>query len=372
MKQFRGNIWAVHVLGWIVFFSLPALFIAGMSRNTGHVFHINQFSWLLFAVYIPVFYLHTFFLFPKLYFGKKYFLYFLSVALLGAAILFLKPYDRLAGFGKHSTTPHIETGDRLPPPNDKFEPVKPYRMDMPVKGMPHKKHDGPAVDIISIILFFLVVAVSITIIAIKRWRSAQELASTAEADKVKAELAILKAQIDPHFLFNTLNNIYSMAITGEEKTAESIMKLSNIMRYVIDESKKDFVSLRSETNFITDYVELQRLRLGSKVTLNFNVSGNLRDKQIAPLILITFIENVFKYGTSNREPSTITIELKSDATSISFFCRNKLFPIKQQLESTGIGIANTRKRLDYLYPGKYLLDIKEENGHHSVNLILQA
>ena len=234
------------------------------------------------------------------------------------------------------------------------------------------EHGFMKLDIVSIILFILIIALSITILVIERWRMAVARAAMAETDKANAELAILKAQINPHFLFNTLNNIYSQAVMHDEKTAESIMKLSNIMRYVTDDANEDFVSLVSETNFISDYIELQRLRLGSKVTLDFAINGNLADKLIAPLILITFIENVFKYGISNNEPSIISIDLRAYSDSIGFFCRNRLFPLKHQLESTGIGIINTKKRLEHLYPGKHSLTIKEEDGFYSVHLILQT
>jgi sensor histidine kinase YesM len=253
-------------------------------------------------------------------------------------------------------------------PGEKTKQISPAFSSIPDE----KGKNRPRFDIISNILFILVIAMSITIVMIKRWRLAVEQAVRAEADKTNAELAILKAQINPHFLFNTLNNIYSQAVMHDEKTPESIMKLSNIMRYVTDDANNDFVSLLSESNFISDYIELQRLRLGSKVTLDFAINGKLEDKFIAPLILITFIENVFKYGISNSEASAISIELRAYKDSIAFFSRNKLFPLKHQLESTGIGIINTKKRLDHLYPGKHSLTIKEEDGFFSVHLILQS
>ncbi|MEO7524328.1 MAG: histidine kinase, partial [Ferruginibacter sp.] len=178
---------------------------------------------------------------------------------------------------------------------------------------------SPKFDIVSIVLLLLLLALSITIAVIKRWRIAIEQVGRSEADRVSAELSLLKAQVNPHFLFNTLNNMYSLAVMKDEKTPESIMKLSNIMRYVTDEATENFVPLTNEANFISDYVELQRLRLGSKVKLDFAINGNLFDKVIAPLLLISFIENVFKYGISTNEPSTITIELRCYKDSIGFF-----------------------------------------------------
>ncbi len=299
--------------------------------------------------------------------------------ILAIGIFYLRPFDHLARWGKTQNHPPQMSNSFSGAADRAFLPAADNGSGQPNTVQPadfnKNKSRRPKVDIISVTLFFLVIALSITILIVKRWKLALEQAARAETDKVNAELSFLKAQIDPHFLFNTLNNIYSLAVMKDDNTAESIMKLSNIMRYVTDEAKDNFVSLRNETNFISNYIELQRLRLGSKVTLDFAVSGNLRDKLIAPLILITFIENVFKYGISNSEPSTIKIDLKADNNTINFFCRNKMYPLKQHTdltEGTGIGILNATKRLDYLYTGKYHLDIKKDDGYYSVNLILQT
>ncbi|MCK7555001.1 sensor histidine kinase [Chitinophaga sedimenti] len=207
----------------------------------------------------------------------------------------------------------------------------------------------------------------------KQWRMTEQRITRAEADKANAELSFLKAQINPHFLFNTLNNIYSLAISKNEYTADSIMKLSNIMRYVTDDATEDYVSLEDEVACIRDYIALQRLRLGGKVQLDFDVSGDLDHKEIAPLILMTFIENVFKYGISNHEPTNITIRIFAEQHTITFFSRNRIFRAAAVApERTGIGIANTRQRLEHLYQDRYLLNIREENDVYTVDLTLKV
>src|SRR4029078_3784733 len=138
---------------------------------------------------------------------------------------------------------------------------------------------------------------------------AVQQAARAEADKANAELSFLKAQVNSHFLFNTLNNIYSLAITKNENVADAVMKLSNIMRYVTDDANEDFVSLEKELDSISNYVSLQRLRLGNKATINFIIEGDIHDKQIAPLILMPFVENTFKHGISYASASTIDIKI---------------------------------------------------------------
>ena len=150
------------------------------------------------------------------------------------------------------------------------------------------------------------------------------------------------------------------------------MKLSNIMRYVSDDVLQDFVLLQHETDCIRDYIDLQRLRLGQKTKVELAVAGGPGQVQVAPLLLMTFVENAFKYGTSNHEDTLISIRLEADAHTIRFNCRNKVFATRKQAERTGIGIANTRQRLDHLYPGKYTLDIANSEGFFNVQLVLQV
>ena len=131
-----------------------------------------------------------------------------------------------------------------------------------------------------------------------------------EEDKLNTELSYLKAQINPHFLFNTLNSIYSLAITeNADQTSSAIVKLSGMMRYVISEANKDFVSLEKEVNYVKDYIEMQKLRLGNTVKIDPSVSGHYFIKKIAPLMLISFIENAFKHGVNAEAHSVILIEL---------------------------------------------------------------
>jgi two-component system LytT family sensor kinase len=190
----------------------------------------------------------------------------------------------------------------------------------------------------------MIITLSVAMDLTRRWRATMERASRAEADKANAELSFLKAQINPHFLFNTLNNIYSMAVTRNEHTPAMIMKLSNIMRYVTDDVNEDFVSLQSEVDCITDYIDLQKLRLGKKVTLDFSVAGDLDHKKISPLILMTFIENVFKYGTSNHEQSNLLIKLVVGEGPHRFSHAKSIVSFDRKIERTGIGIEQHTKK----------------------------
>ncbi|GGH17357.1 hypothetical protein GCM10007352_27430 [Mucilaginibacter phyllosphaerae] len=218
----------------------------------------------------------------------------------------------------------------------------------------------------------MVMTLSTAIKTLQQWRLTEQRAISAEAEKASAELSFLKAQINPHFLFNTLNNIYTLAVTNNANTAESIMKLSNIMRYVTDEVTLDYVSLQSEVDCIEDYIALQQLRLGDKTTVNFIIDGVIAQQKIAPLLLMTFVENVFKYGISKQYQSTLDISLMITTDTVTFLCSNPVFERKENLERTGIGIANTRQRLQHLYPGRHILNITNNNNLFTVLLTLHT
>ena len=209
-------------------------------------------------------------------------------------------------------------------------------------------------------------------VCIQKWRLTEQRALQAEAEKANAELSFLKAQVNPHFLFNTLNNIYSLAVSKSEHTADSIMKLSNIMRYITDEAREDKVSLQQELDCMRDYIDLQRLRLGKNAQVMFTATGTLERKKIPPLLLMTFVENAFKYGISNHEPSPIVIRVEVGEKELYFETINKLYEKKTQLERTGIGQKNALKRLQHMYPSKHTISIDTADGFYTVKLSLQA
>ncbi len=387
-----------HIAGWILFLSLPILFVGNQSGGSDFwsiLFSLNAL--LFFLTYVGIFYLNSYFLIPQLYAKRRWLLYGLSLLIILTGVWALRPYDRL--INKMSDRPAEEFNRRPPPerfqpPEKRFnEPDHREMNDLPsdLSGPrpesrspstePYRKppaHDGwrrqnaPFLDIISIFLFIIVLIFSLAVNFLSRLRVAEQRALQADADKANAELSFLKAQINPHFLFNTLNNIYSLAASKSEHTAESIMKLSNIMRYVTDDVAADLVPLANEVDFIKDYIDLQLLRLGKKMNVQFSVKGPTENKKIAPLVLVTFIENVFKYGISTHEKSDIIIEINVKEKELIFFSQNKLFSHPRNAERAGIGIANTRKRLEHLYPGGYLLDIDTQNEKFTVTLTLQA
>jgi len=194
-----------------------------------------------------------------------------------------------------------------------------------------------------------------------------------ETEKLTAELSSLKAQINPHFLFNTLNGIYGLALTNSNKTADSISKLASMMRYVLTETTDEKVPLANEIKYISDYVAFQKLRLTKKTKVNFAIEGAFLDQEISPILFISFIENAFKYGVSNEVESTIKIHLLIENSAISLTVKNEQLKKKNnnKEESCGIGLKNTKRRLDLIYENKYSLEMTNTDKAYQILLKIQ-
>jgi len=191
-----------------------------------------------------------------------------------------------------------------------------------------------------------------------------------EKEKLVAQISSLKSQINPHFLFNTLNNIYATAIDTSPRTADMVDKLSEMMRYTMKETQNDFVPLEEEINYLNNYIELQKLRLDSKIKFDYTIDGEFSELQIAPMLLIPFVENAFKHGVNSEQDSNIRINIKADESELHFLVANNKVNIQSGIKgnSSGLGIENTKHRLVLIYPSKHLLTIKETENDFTVSL----
>lgn len=200
-------------------------------------------------------------------------------------------------------------------------------------------------------IMFIPIPVFASLWLYEQWR----WLSMLKADKAKAELTLLKNQIDPHFFFNTLNNLYGLAVEKSDQAPAMILKLSDIMRYIIYEGKADFVSLKNEVDYLDDYIELHKIRYQRKVDISFR--KNLQHPhEIAPLLLIVPLENAFKHGVERQaEHAFINLELKTTPTTIFFSISNNYEP--ETPNRDGIGLTNLKKRLALIYPHQHQLEI---------------
>lgn len=202
------------------------------------------------------------------------------------------------------------------------------------------------------------------------WLDLQSTRKEIEKEKLTAELNFLKAQVNPHFLFNTLNNLYYLAYSKSENTTEVIEKLSGMMRYMIYDSNYPLVQLNKEIDYMQNYISLEKLRLNEKVKINFNIEGDTDSVRIAPLILITFLENAFKHGVSSTtNESWINASLNCQSGKLTFEVANKKAP-KTTEEKSGIGLQNVKRRLELSYPGQYILEVNDTPAEYRVRLAI--
>ncbi len=205
---------------------------------------------------------------------------------------------------------------------------------------------------------------------VKRWWLKQKESQQLTTAKASAELQLLKAQVHPHFLFNTLNNIYSFTLNASPKAPEMVKKLSGLLRYIIHECNQPAVPLEKELNMIKDYMGLEKVRYGEQMDMQVDIRGNYSNKMIAPLLLIPFVENSFKHGTSkmlSRPWVTLSIIVEDEMLYV-MLNNSKPEEYVSPAPNGGIGLANVKKRLLLLYPDRHELKMTEEPEHFTVLL----
>ena len=338
-----------HLIGIIIFFTFPLLFA---PRPEG----IPLFNLTLPAIrdliagslMIAFFYSNYYFFVPSILLKRKYSFYTLIVLIALAAIIIL---------------PSIFTG-KIPLTSSPLPPPPSINIETPIGSGNNSFFRSISHDIL---LFLTVVAFSIFL-------RVQERLFKIEKAKNQMEILSLKEQINPHFLFNTLNNIYGQAIEDDsEKTASSILKLSGMLRHVVHDAQHQWVSLKKELSYLDSYIQLQRQRLGEGVELIYLTKGSYSSSlKIAPLILIPFIENAFKHGINPDQRSKIEIIISLEGKFLDLFVKNSKTNVHiNPHEKSGAGLKITLNRLKILYPDKYNLKINDFKDNYQVELKLE-
>lgn len=192
-----------------------------------------------------------------------------------------------------------------------------------------------------------------------------------QKEKLQLELRALKAQINPHFFFNTLNNLYSLTLKNSSQSSEVVLKLSDMMRYVLYECNEDKVLLSKEINFLKNYIELERLRFNESYSISFKQTGEAAELMVAPMILIEFVENSFKHGLSRQySAGWVEIEVHIDNNKLSFTTINSKGHVDEEKENqkSGIGLINVKKRLELIYPEQFILEINDSTDLYKAHL----
>ena len=336
----------IHIAAWGCFLMLPLFFFPRpLDASTIPSQAFTLFFVLNNITYIAFYYLNANLLIPKLLQRNHVFIY--CVILVGLMIffgIFPRLYQHLFGDYQRFASTLQPAGRRYTKP--------------------------PILSEGSIAIFLLVFIFSTGIKVINQWLQTERRSKLIENEKLKTELSFLKTQINPHFLFNTLNNIYALAADKSDLTAPAVMKLSSIMRYVLSEAKNESVPLEKEIRFTNDYIELQKMRTTSNTCIVFTIAGTPNGQQISPLLFLPFVENAFKYGLSAREQSPISILLEIQKNHVYLKVKNNKHhsTIIKSDYNTGIGINNTKRRLDLLYPDRHTLEIDDEPGSYTINL----
>lgn len=223
-----------------------------------------------------------------------------------------------------------------------------------------------------LLLSMVALTVSTSIRGTREWFANERQLKDIENKKLITELSYLKAQINPHFFFNTLNGIYALARQKSDRTPDVILKLSELMRYIIYEANTSKVLLSREIEHIENYIELQKMRLDEMVKVTFEVNGNPGILQIEPLLFSVFLENAFKHGIDYSRPGTIEVKLSVLNEGLVFVVKNPVSQAKKtkMQAGNGIGLNNIRQRLNLVYPGRHQLKIYQLNDEHIVELYL--
>lgn len=237
---------------------------------------------------------------------------------------------------------------------------------------PFRKKDR--LDIFQIMMTLMIVGISTSVTLIQKWQADKQQREALEKERIGSELSFLKAQINPHFFFNTLNNIYALTHVDVENSRRALHKLSRMMRYLLYDTQAGITPLSKEVSFIVDYLELMKLRLNDTTKVSFEGPLVSQDINIAPMLFLPYIENAFKHGVSAVEPSVIRIELSLEDKVLELKVINTIFNENAEIVDSygGIGLTNTKRRLDLLYPGKHTFSAMkvEERNEFVVHLTL--
>lgn len=337
---------SLHIGVWLILFILPQILVSSSTLPDFRTYIGIFIRTLIFAI---IFYVNYLWLIPKFLNRSKGLFYIISlIAMINLLYLLVDLSFHLMPENEVSGPPFSDLQDQPQPqprPGDGYLP--PERM----------LRYGYFVT--AVIMSGFAIGLKYSEVMRKNERERKEL----EEEMLNSELALLKNQISPHFFFNTLNNIYSLIGINADEARESVLNLSKLMRYLLYESENGDTRLSREIDFIKNYIDLMKLRLSSRITLDVTLPENYKDLVIPPLLFIPFIENAFKHGTGLQGNSVISISMVVTGREIIFSTRNSVNRSSSEgpVADSGIGLENVRKRLNLLFPKSHELVIEEKD-----------
>jgi len=356
----------LHTAVWLILFILPSYLLFIDSGNDESILRRTYVQIFLYAV---IFYANYLVLTPRLFFMRRKVLYFIAaISLVVLATVINEVTFKAYGFRRFDNNLEMRMRPNMqPPPGVPLMPQNEFR-----SKLRHPSANWPMYNFIITTLFLSGFGLGLSFT--DKFTKQEKIRKEAEKEKLNTELAFLKNQINPHFLFNTLNNIYSLVQTDVANGQKAILQLSKLMRYILYETEKGNLFLSQEIEFMQTYIELMKLRISDKVTFTVSFPENYNDVAIPPLLFLPFVENAFKHGISYRQPSFVNIQLKTEPGKIIFECSNSIGNKGDVLLNTdsGIGLENVKKRLSLLFPGHHKLKIFETESIFHVILTIDV
>ena len=386
----------VYAALWGMLFAAPLLTMyVRMKSGDVTLFRWDEVLhvWQQFAGFLLLFLLHNFVLAPLLVYRQRNGLYFGSVMVMVALFAVFQCTTRPDGMrhgrdGMDGRPPlHQLHGHHEPQPAGDMDEARPPLPpgdlpDFADDQRPHRPHHGgPRAfewhDVFSTIMLILMLGMNLGIKFYFKSRGDQQKLMALEKENLEQQLEYLKYQINPHFFMNTLNNIHALVDIDPERAKDTILELSKMMRFVLYEGNKQGVPLSREFDFIRNYVTLMRLRYTDKVSISVSLPSEVPDRQLPPLMLITFIENAFKHGISYQHDSFIDIKVGIEHERLRFQCRNsKAGPAPNtrhpspDSQQGGVGLQNVKQRLHLLYDNNFTLNIQDNPDTYNVELTI--
>jgi LytS/YehU family sensor histidine kinase len=336
------------VLAWIAVYFLPDLLF---EAPTGTVFLVKRN--LHFILVVSFFYLNYFIFVPKLLLKKRQFFFF--VALLASLVFTYYVNDTVMTYvhDKYAQPESIQN----------MSPQKKQQIERRIKR--HRMEDNNG-TVFVVLLGFLIGTV---LCETREWYKQDRKRKEMEKEKLVSELSFLKSQVNPHFLFNSLNGIYALAIKKSDKTPDALLQLSDLLRHMLYDADHGLVLLKKEVDYLQNYIQLQKLRLPEEAKISFDVVGDLSSKMIEPMLFIPFVENAFKHGVDS-EGAEIRMKLTLKGNHLAFEVVNRISQAKSKDASSGIGLANVKKRLELHYGDDCVLNYGKSKGFFKVDLHL--
>ena len=339
-----------HVLVWGVF-GLAIFFRHAVFSGIDISYQLWITQTVTLSLLVIAFYANSFVLVPRFLLKNHTVYYFVMIIAIVVAIVFINAWVETA-FPKFS--------------QDQAPKMLGRQLRKPALG--------GHINTLTMIISALVLVIGTSMTVIQKWQKDKQEREELDKDRVTSELSFLKAQINPHFFFNTLNNIYALTQVDADEACKAVHQLSRMMRYLLYETQQGQTMLSREIAFVKDYISLMQLRLTDAVKVVIDAPLHLPDMPMAPMMLLPFVENAFKHGVSATEQSHVNIQVLQRGSVLDITVKNSIMKDNSVSLDTnsGIGLVNTRRRLDLLYPDKYKLDIHELNAsnEYTVHLIL--